>query len=332
MFATFEPPRLIQSEFRNEIAAICKSLLENLERRDQTLPTLYHYTSLDAFKGIIESGMLWATHIAYMNDASEYLHAVKAAGEISGCLAKQETNEVLKYFYEFIEPILTPSQITMDDYPSIFISCFSEAKNDLSQWRAYSKGSGGVALGFNSKSVHENVTGGAWLIPVIYDVEKQEKLIREFLQVSANVFAKHLSQVQDNREQFVEDWYLTWRSFSSQLTPFVKNSSFQQEKEWRIIMPIESTEQDYVSYRSSKFSLIPFIKLKLGHQESSRGENTSCGTADDVKKIPMLSIEKIIVGPNSAIDRCCYSVKCILERYGYSDVEISASDIPYRGE
>src|SRR5271166_1261085 len=38
---------------------------------------LFHYTDATGLKGIVESGVLRATHVAFMNDASEYLHAVQ---------------------------------------------------------------------------------------------------------------------------------------------------------------------------------------------------------------------------------------------------------------
>ena len=42
---------------------------------------LHHYTSAEGFKGIIESGVLHATHVSFMNDLTEYLHAVSLLSE-----------------------------------------------------------------------------------------------------------------------------------------------------------------------------------------------------------------------------------------------------------
>ncbi|MFO1205708.1 MAG: hypothetical protein U1E63_08295 [Burkholderiales bacterium] len=36
-------------------------------------PYLYHYTTAEGLKGIVESQQLWATNIAYLNDAEEHI-------------------------------------------------------------------------------------------------------------------------------------------------------------------------------------------------------------------------------------------------------------------
>lgn len=39
-------------------------------------PILYHYTRLPGLLGIIDSKALWATDIRYLNDETEFHHAV----------------------------------------------------------------------------------------------------------------------------------------------------------------------------------------------------------------------------------------------------------------
>lgn len=34
-------------------------------------PYLYHYTTLEGLKGILETQTLWATHFEFLNDSSE---------------------------------------------------------------------------------------------------------------------------------------------------------------------------------------------------------------------------------------------------------------------
>ena len=40
---------------------------------------LYHYTTPEGLKGILQSGKLWATEVRYMNDASELDYALEFA-------------------------------------------------------------------------------------------------------------------------------------------------------------------------------------------------------------------------------------------------------------
>ena len=53
--------------------------------------TLYHYTNVSAFYSIISNRGLWASHIAYMNDASEIHHGRQFAREIIGRLRKKKS-------------------------------------------------------------------------------------------------------------------------------------------------------------------------------------------------------------------------------------------------
>ena len=39
-------------------------------------PILYHYTTGDALFGIVETGMLWATNLHYLNDSTEFGYAL----------------------------------------------------------------------------------------------------------------------------------------------------------------------------------------------------------------------------------------------------------------
>jgi len=63
-----------------EIDDIIKKYNETIKqdmKRDMQSPILYHYTNLSAFKKIVESKKLLASHIKYLNDKSEIQYALK---------------------------------------------------------------------------------------------------------------------------------------------------------------------------------------------------------------------------------------------------------------
>jgi hypothetical protein len=72
----FAPLKLIPTEQDGAIQTAVWSFIKASHQDFQLPETLYHYTDAAGLKGIIESGAIRATHVAYMNDASEYLHAV----------------------------------------------------------------------------------------------------------------------------------------------------------------------------------------------------------------------------------------------------------------
>jgi len=55
------------------------------------------------------------------------------------------------------------------DNSQFFVLCMSEAKDDLSQWRAYAGGENGVALELRVPLLNPVVDSQAYLVPVCYD-------------------------------------------------------------------------------------------------------------------------------------------------------------------
>lgn len=325
MFDAFYPHKNIDPGQSDEIRELTQRVLLDLIE-PATLPDLlFHYTDMKGLLGIVESGMLWASHLAYMNDFSEYLHGVDVAKTMALELQKNEENDDKKQFLCELEKLLDISAISINDYPPIFIACLSSEENDLSQWRAYGKGEGGVSLGLNARKIKEQIDGFGWLVPVIYDEKKKADISKDFLERSSELFIKHLSMISENREEFFWAWYLTWRGFASHLPPFLKSAGFKQEGEWRIIVPIAANDISKVSFRVSGNLLSPYVKLRLG-EERPKDKNL-----DKVENFPdRLPIEKVWLGPNKTESLARLSANAILEKYEYFGVSVRSSDITYR--
>ncbi len=104
---------------------------------------LYHYTTAEGLKGIIENQEIWASDIFSLNDASEVYHGVALLKK--HLATQQETSEgrlntSLEAFREALGEI-GPHTAT-----PTYVCSFSEEPNDLSQWRAYCP-DGGYAIG-----------------------------------------------------------------------------------------------------------------------------------------------------------------------------------------
>jgi hypothetical protein len=72
----FLPKELIPQAEIDAIRAKVWGLVSARQLTRVAPKTLHHYTDAAGLKGIVESGVMRASHLAYMNDASEYLHAV----------------------------------------------------------------------------------------------------------------------------------------------------------------------------------------------------------------------------------------------------------------
>ena len=107
---------------------------------------LYHYTSGENLIRIIESDELWSTQIACLNDMAEVRYGL---GELQKRVDQQRAasqESELEPLWEQIDKFLADPQL---ETAGVFVACFSELNDDLSQWRAYSGGEGGYAIRFD---------------------------------------------------------------------------------------------------------------------------------------------------------------------------------------
>lgn len=124
---------------------------------------LYHYTTGENFIKIIQSGELWATQAACLNDTTELTYATEQILQrVKGKLSTPHNRD--------IDPALTWISNVLgapgSEISPMFVACFSEQRDHLSQWRAYSGGEGGYAIQFNSTKLSKaQLTYGGWHNP-----------------------------------------------------------------------------------------------------------------------------------------------------------------------
>jgi len=106
----------------------------------ETPAYVYHYTTIEGLLGILDQKKLWATDVSFMNDASEYDYAsglitneLKSLEERFLLGAGSPDSDLRHLIFNGLRHLATTRQFR------VYASCFCEAKNLLSQWRAYSK-------------------------------------------------------------------------------------------------------------------------------------------------------------------------------------------------
>ena len=160
---------------------------------------LHHYTDAAGLKGIVESGTIRATHIAYMNDASEYLHAVGLLLDQIRDAKKVRTDKDQQALLEEMDaPVANTKPEHVAPY---FVVCLSEKENSLNQWRAYGRGEGGYSIGFDTKRLaHAIGKHDAILAPALYDRNEQAKLVLSLLDWALSEYPKVIkNQPEENK-------------------------------------------------------------------------------------------------------------------------------------
>jgi hypothetical protein len=270
--------------------------------------TIYHYTDLDGFKGMIDTSCIWLSDYSYLNDASELLHGGKLISEAALKMLDlpkyKSMQELIQIWIESIKKV---------NY-RVCIASFSSDGDSLSQWRSYGSN---IAVGFNTNSPI-GYPSETHFKPVEYDVYKQEKLI--------NLFLCHMCQAYtvDNSSGRLEKAKDIYESISRliALMVFFKDSGFKDEMEYRIayIEDKELFENIGVKISSKEFrvsqgKLIPYVK--------------STDLPTPMKEKCKINISSIVLGPGADIvlER---GIREFLDYNGYEDVLIKKSCIPYR--
>ena len=108
--------------------------------------TLYHYTDVRGLKGILEAGQIWFTDYRHLNDPSELTHGIDMARDVAHHIATGADGRVRLFLDYFLDLFRHDNFAPTLEF---FIACFSRARDDLGQWRAYADNGRGVAIGLS---------------------------------------------------------------------------------------------------------------------------------------------------------------------------------------
>jgi hypothetical protein len=266
--------------------------------------TLYHYTTQVGLLGIVTGKEIWATHTQYLNDQREYRHAIDlVAIEIDRRTHDEsdgDTQTILWKMVEGLEGI---------ESTNVCVCSFSEDQDSLSQWRAYGGSTSGYAIGFNPKFLATIVKRERfYLAPCLYDPKLQEGIVRALVQ---EVLDENLERKRGG------EWPIlppggNLTAYLHRYAPILKDSSFAQEKEWRIISrPLMCTQAQF-GYRHGHSTLIPYYRIPLSGRHHE------------------MRIDEVVIGPTPHSKLACAAVKSLLVRHAIKSAEVTPSKVPYR--
>jgi hypothetical protein len=279
---------------------------------------LFHYTSAIGLHGILSSNRLWATNISYLNDASELTYACE--------LVKQSLeSHQSRYNSEAIMEFLRRSALTFNVFEGpfdVYVTCFCEEGDLLSQWRAYGASGGGYAIGLESKMVGFRTPLASkkdfFLRKVVYDTAIQRQLVDDVINGVCSILKDTVDR--HGEKQAYNVISKSYKLLSMQIAEFLfcfKSPTFVEEKEWRAVY-ISAVQDDLarIQFRVVAGGIVPYVELDL-----------SPSVGPTAGKIP---IEKIVHGPTLHPVLTKKALQLILRKIGYAFVEIAGSDIPLR--
>ncbi|MDY6790526.1 MAG: DUF2971 domain-containing protein [Thermodesulfobacteriota bacterium] len=266
---------------------------------------LYHYTSTEAFRCIVEHKKIWATDAFYMNDNQEILHALNLFQETCRSLAKSKVDHELA----FLEKLLGELNFQKTDQPHIFTVSFSASRDQLSQWRAYTR-NGGYALAFNGDALsHVADTQGYRLVKCVYQQKEKIQLIEEYLDAKLSVSAVDPDILA-----------VTTAIDFLEIAAMMKHQGFAEENEWRLISTSSRLKVENIEYRSALRYLIPYLEVDIG--------TTNIPQLNDPRDY--IGINEVLVGPVPEPELSWRSCMQLLQDRMIFFEQITPSSTPFR--
>lgn len=289
---------------------------------------IYHYTSLEGFRGIIESEDLWLTESAFMNDASEIEHGITLAREVFDPIATNGS--------PIADVLRGLTSGTVAERPRINIACFSSARDSLSQWRAYSGNAVGVALGFTPESLMQGLgyPPECTMTPVLYSDGQKHALLDCFAQFFSEAYRRDAQRKISVRQRdgSSKEFYPTGgyaeslRGLFFELVVCCKDSAFADEREIRMVFTeyneiLDSFELQRAArrFREADGFLAPYTTV-ADIRETDRHQQIS----------PKFPLEEVVVGPHPKAELAALSIRQFLDARGFADVPVIRSAAPYR--
>lgn len=324
---TYVPPPIARHE-----EEIVDHWLERSSSESNLL--LHHYTTAKGLKGIIESGEIWCSEIQYLNDAQEI--------EYGSTLVRDKIEDLQEEYSanaDIREGLLDNLLMRVKNFPGtmyrVFVACFCESGDLLSQWRGYAEEGGGYAVGFSfDNNCYVQTEAGQTYKPnlrkVLYNRERQEELLDRYLRGICEIWSEY--DLGSQGDTHVKESSLALHLMNTLMDWIVsfKHPGFEEENEWRLVRMLRGMKEaePHAKFRPSDGLLVPYVQAPLMEREQEEG-------GENVHYFPLSEIR---YGPTLPSDRANLSIQSLLRTAGQKgdfeireDVSIEAPDVPFRG-
>ncbi|MEG0282003.1 MAG: DUF2971 domain-containing protein [Clostridia bacterium] len=277
---------------------------------------LYHYTAVEGLLGIINSNNIWASSFPFLNDSSEIVYGRRLARSILIKNIDIAKDEISKKIYE---ECLALNGV---EKKRIYITCFCEKGNLLSQWRGYGKSGLGFSVGLDSNKLNRVFRKPPYneihIKKVIYNLNTQTRIINKYLE-DAIIYAKEKNIVDEKELKKIArltDWEI------DQNTAYFKDAAFEEEREWRAIYCDEKNPHTTIEtkYRARSNRIVDYKEFNFSPNNL------------DIPFNNKLPLAEIICGPGVDHESTKEVIKNLLmdREYDVKNIKIEHSSIPFK--
>lgn len=264
---------------------------------------LYHYTSAEGVLGIVTKSELFASDLRFLNDARE----LTFARDVVVAALKDAADELDANPDDDIGPVQARVQLMrycadkterLSEWLRVFVTCFCEHGDLLSQWRGYGQ-LAGYALGFDRTELGALADYRTTLRKVVYGEQGTPALTAMIHRIIDHPPMAHVGA---RSSAMVEREVLP-------MVVHIKDAAFSEEKEWRLAAmryahpPGDS--DDVVHHRAGRLGITPYVKVPF--------ERTA--------------LREICIGPGPYPDLRQQGVESLLASHGFEEVTVTLSGV-----
>lgn len=290
---------------------------------------LYHYTTAEGVRGIVENREFLATKSDFLNDKLEFQYAVEVMERLTEkYIVNQELRE--RFFsklkkeidrFGVITPICEGDGDCEMDEMSFYVVAFSKLQNNSLLWAEFTDFRG-YCLEFDYEKIVEGFQNRVFLHgTVIYDEEEQMNgLLESLLSCIRNLIEEGVTDLEgffeeeaNPSEESLDKLVTEMSVVCSVYAMFFKKSFFEGEQEYRFIFPplINSIGTDKPNFRLLDQIFLPYIMVEFeGGKEN-------------------VPLESVMVGAKNNSDIAVRGMRYFLKTQGL-DIPVLLSDIPLR--
>jgi hypothetical protein len=302
-------------------------MIDNFIDQFKTYNSIYHYTSTNSFKAILDNRNIWMTDYLHLNDSSEIKNGLDI---FKSCLDKYSKTSFYKYI---LKTDYQRSLINL--FPTFiyrtFVFSFSEIKDSKTQWSEYGDNYKGISIGFDTKKIFYNLMGREYKVElvnnnkisgynekllfgkIIYNENIKKKIFEEYFEKIIPITESIKASTGKNQE--FEGIFTDIFCLMIKIFPLFKNERFQDENEYRLIVQCPYREMmktiakvNEIKYRIDNGILVPYFDYYI----------------DDLYNY----ITDVVVGPKYDDKLPEITIKEYCESLGIANVKIEKSSIP----
>jgi len=282
---------------------------------------LYHYTTGQGLRGILNSSELRCSNVNFLNDPSEESYFIELLEEVFS-----KSAEVKNIYHTLFSKSF---QTAIVDPLDRFVASFSKNQDSLSMWNHYAKGNG-YNIELDIEKIIENNNGNnisIQKVELVYDKSSQLKNINDYILGFKEDCTRYLelkkqinnAKTEEEQNEYGHEQMCIIEDFNQgifKLRLIFKHQAYEREEEVRLIISENEIEQNTSKFRVSENGVfIEFIPLRLNltNELKSITIHPLCG------ELHLRGIKKFI---NSKIKRSKSQINV--------EEDIKISKIPFR--